>query len=103
MVAQVGGYSFDVCASVQAGVDCGDVPDGLHLGGRGKVEWARLCLVTGGVCEGGLGIRRIAFGGGCEDGWGEGRLSRRGGADLDIDLNLMGDVLLPCGWSPSPR
>ena len=27
MVAQVGGYSFDVCASVQAGVDGGDVPD----------------------------------------------------------------------------
>ena len=27
MVAQVGGYSFDVCASVQADVDGGDVPD----------------------------------------------------------------------------
>ena len=27
MVAQVGGYSLDVCASVQAGVDGGDVPD----------------------------------------------------------------------------
>ena len=33
MVAQVGGYSFDVCASVQAGVDGGYVPDWYHLGG----------------------------------------------------------------------
>ena len=38
MVAQVGGYSFDVCASVQAGVDGGYVPDWYHLGGgKGSV------------------------------------------------------------------
>ena len=77
-------------------------PTDITSGGE-RVEWACLCLGPGGGCEGGLGVRRIASGGGCEGEWGEGRLSRRGCADLDLAFNLMGDVLLPCCLSPSPR